>query len=136
MIYLISGGIVLLGAVICFSLIFYGKRKRAKAIEHYEKIRDQLTLREQKEKETEFEENKGLGLPFNIGNLIGGFVALLIGVTLLPAITKQVAFASETPEITGVTAQMLSLVPIFFALAILFTVIATIWSSLKSTGFV
>jgi len=132
---IISGGIVLLGTVICFGLIFYGKRKRAKAIEHYEKIRDELTVREQKEKEEQLNASGFLD-HFSIGNLIGGFIAILIGVSLLPEITKQVGEAAKTTELTGATAQMLSIVPVFFALAILFAAIATVWSSLRGSGLV
>ena len=79
-----------------------------------------------------------------IANLIAGFVVILIGVSLLPMISKQLeTIQSQTPtaNVTSsattsleFTATLLKFVPAFFALAILGVAIAMISSALKSAG--
>ena len=51
---LISVGILFFGLIVCLLLIFRAKRK-ARAIVHYETMRDKLSLREEEEKITELE---------------------------------------------------------------------------------
>ncbi len=92
-----------------------------------------------------------------IANLIGGFVAILIGVSLVGPISTEVNTAAQTHNATGseclTTAQtgcsgahlyvssgwgatVLKLVPGFFALGILGIGIAVTYSSLRQAGVV
>ena len=75
-----------------------------------------------------------------IANLIGGFVSILIGVSLLGPIADEVTFASNASSPLVATsswgATVLQLVPGFFALAILGIGIAVTYSSLRQAGIV
>lgn len=132
-IFLICGGIVLTGLIVFLFLVFKA-RKKHKAIKHYEKIRDSLTLREQKkiEKELDYERYSGLDL----GNIAGAFIVVLVGVILLPIVKEEIATASSSANITGSTETMLGLVTIFFVLAIIASAIGLIASGLRSSGLI
>ena len=76
-----------------------------------------------------------------MAKLIGGFVAILLGFSLMPVISNQVNKALATPEfassLAGSTswgATALKLVPWLFALGLLLTGIAVAWGTLKSSG--
>jgi len=75
-----------------------------------------------------------------ISRLIGGFVAILLGVSLIGPISEQVNTASvSTANLTLTTswgATVLKLVPGFFALAILGIGIAVTYGSLRDAGVV
>jgi len=94
-----------------------------------------------------------------IANLIGGFVAILIGVSLIGPISSEVMGAAATTNTTGDACQVgsleaagdarcqlytssswgatvLKLVPGFFALGILGIGIAVTYSSLRQAGVV
>lgn len=140
----ISIGIILVGFLICLFLIFRARRK-AKAIIHYESIRDKLTLREEEEKEKAKEiVGEALG-GFNLGSLIGGFVMILVAIGLYPEITKEInsvcsttsanmTAAASTLFCSGSGLTILKIVPIFFALGILGIVISTVARGLKNVG--
>ena len=75
-----------------------------------------------------------------ISRLIGGFVAILLGVSLIGPISEQVNTA--TASISNLTlttswgATVLKLVPGFFALGILGIGIAVTYGSLRDAGVV
>ena len=92
-----------------------------------------------------------------IANLIGGFISILIGVSLIGPIASQVNIAAQSTNSSGVTcttttqagcsgaalyvsttwgATVLTLVPGFFALGILGIGIAVTYSSLRQAGIV
>ena len=75
-----------------------------------------------------------------IANLIGGFIAILIGVSLIGPIATQVNTAAATDgalyNATSWGATVLNLVPGFFALGILGIGIAVTYSSLRQAGIV
>lgn len=70
-----------------------------------------------------------------IGVLIGGFVAILVGVSLMPVISKTVGFAAANPNVNNTlgAALLLKLIPGFFALGIAAIGIMVAWSSIKNT---
>jgi len=107
-------------------------------IGHYESMRDMLTIRK-KTLEEPLTEGLGFG-GIGLGNIIGGFIAILIGVSLLPAIAEQVGQAQNQMNITSpsieITTTMLKLVPVFFAIAILGIGIAVAFSTLRNIGMV
>jgi len=51
----------------------------------------------------------------SIDNLMTGFIAIIVGVVLVPIVASIVASAN----VTGTTATVVSLIPVFFGLAIL-----------------
>lgn len=75
-----------------------------------------------------------------ISRLIGGFVAILIGVSLIGPIATEVQTAADSAENlstnTAWGATVLKLVPGFFALAILGIGIAITYGSLRDAGVV
>lgn len=75
-----------------------------------------------------------------IANLIGGFVTILIGVSLIGPIATQVNSAAVTDgalyNSSSWGASVLSLVPGFFALGLLGVGIAVTYSSLRQAGVV
>jgi len=92
-----------------------------------------------------------------IANLIGGFVAILVGVVLVGPLSTQVSTASSTTNSTGATctaynqagcanaqlyissswgATVLNMVPGFFALSIMGIGIAVTYASLRQAGIV
>ena len=92
-----------------------------------------------------------------IANLIGGFVSILIGVSLIGPISTEVSTAATSVNATGTTctsvtqagcsnsalylssswgATVLKMVPGFFSLGILGIGIAITYSSLRQAGIV
>ena len=75
-----------------------------------------------------------------IANLIGGFISILIGVSLIGPIATQVntvaAPAGALANSSSWGATVLLLVPGFFALGILGIGIAVTYSSLRQAGIV
>lgn len=73
-----------------------------------------------------------------IANLIGGFVSILIGVSLVGPLATEVNTAATGDLATVSTwgASVLKLVPGFFALGILGIGIAVTYSSLRQAGVV
>jgi len=135
---LIGSGIILLGFFILLFLVFKA-RKKHKAIKHYEELRDKLSVREL-EKETgitEDEYNNYNGS--SVGSIIRGFIVLLVGVSLMKPIQEQLGIAVTNGELTGVSQQLVNLVPIFFAGTILIIVLGIVvngFGGLKSSGLV
>ena len=75
-----------------------------------------------------------------IANLIGGFVAILIGTSLIGPVSQQVNTAAVTNGDLYNSSQwgatVLKLVPGFFALGIMGIGVAVTYSSLRQAGIV
>ena len=80
-----------------------------------------------------------------LGQLIGGFVVLLIGTTLVPTIADLVSDAQclgnqvnatlgQTCNVTGTASVVVGLVTLFYVLAIMATALGIAVSGLKSSG--
>ena len=70
-----------------------------------------------------------------IARLIGGFVSILVGVSLVGPISEQVNTAAGGVGLVGTWgATVLKLVPGFFALGILGIGLAVTYSSLRQAG--
>jgi len=73
-----------------------------------------------------------------IANLIGGFISILIGVSLIGPISNEIASAASTSghldNASSWGVSVLKLVPGFFALSILGIGVAITYSSLRSAG--
>ena len=75
-----------------------------------------------------------------IANLIGGFISILVGTSLIGPVAQEVNTAavstSNLSQNTPWGATVLKLVPGFFALAILGIGIAVTYTSLRQAGIV
>ena len=75
-----------------------------------------------------------------IANLIGGFVSILVGTSLIGPVATEVntagASGSALYNATSWGATVINLVPGFFALAILGIGLAVTYSSLRQAGVV
>ena len=75
-----------------------------------------------------------------IANLIGGFISILVGTSLIGPVANEVAAAtasgSNLSTNTAWGASVLDLVPGFFALAILRVGVAVTYTSLRQAGIV
>ena len=75
-----------------------------------------------------------------IANLIGGFISILVGVSLIGPVATEVNTASAAgtnlSTNTAWGATVLQLVPGFFALAILGIGVAVTYTSLRQAGIV
>jgi hypothetical protein len=68
-----------------------------------------------------------------LGNIIGGFVVIIIGITLLPTVANEVEGAS-TGNVTGASATILDLTTLFFALGVATAGIAIAAIGLRQAG--
>jgi membrane protease YdiL (CAAX protease family) len=126
---IISVGILVIGFFICLILILRSKwLATRKNIDDYQEGRDKLTYRKPKEEKESW--IGGIG----IGNLIGGFVVILIGFSLLPMVSEQVNLVQNNTNITGVTDTLTGLVLIFFALIIVCSAVGMVFRGLRSGG--
>lgn len=73
-----------------------------------------------------------------LGNLIGGFITILVGATLIPTIADQVweVADSNRTNVTGSAATIVRLVTLFFALAILTSAIGVTAVGLRQAGLI
>ncbi len=75
-----------------------------------------------------------------IANLIGGFVAIIIGVSLIGPVASEINVTanhgSVLQNMSSWGASVLNMVPGFFALGILGIGIAVTYSSLRQAGIV
>ena len=75
-----------------------------------------------------------------IANLIGGFISIIVGTSLIGPVSDQIA--AETTATANLTvntawgASVLKLVPGFFALSILGIGVAVTYTSLRQAGIV
>jgi hypothetical protein len=58
-----------------------------------------------------------------LGNLIGGFIVILVGTTLAPTVAQNVGLAQADGNITGASDTILGLTTLFYCLSIASTAI-------------
>ena len=68
-----------------------------------------------------------------LGNLIGGFIVIVVGVNLIPTVADQVV-AAQAGNVTGASSTILGLTTLFFALGIASAGIATAAQGLRAAG--
>lgn len=148
-IYFVAGGIVILGIVVFLFFFIRGKLQSA-AIRHYEKMRDRITIeqiehsgKEKKKSEEKIQEDysdddsPGFSGPGLLSSLIGGFVAIFVGVSLIGPITEQVKSVSTNSNLSDASTfapQVLEMVPTFFIIGLVMVVLITVWSALRNVG--
>ena len=74
-----------------------------------------------------------------LGNLIGGFITILIGVNLIGPIADDVNLArfhtgNVSTNLTGAASTIVSLVPLFFSLGIMSAGVALAIAGLRNAG--
>jgi len=70
-----------------------------------------------------------------LGNLIGGFITILVGVNLIPTVANQVV-AAQAGNVTGAASTILGLTTIFYALGIMSAGVSLTVSGLRNAGIV
>ena len=70
-----------------------------------------------------------------LGNLIGGFIVIIIGVNLIGTIADEVT-AAQAGNVTGAASTILGLTPLFFALGIMSAGVALAVGGLRNAGIV
>lgn len=70
-----------------------------------------------------------------LGNLIGGFIVILVGVNLIPTVANQVV-AAQAGNVTGASSTVLGLTTIFFALSIMSAAVSIAVAGLRNAGLV
>lgn len=77
-----------------------------------------------------------------LGNLLGGFIVILVGVNLIPAVADGVATArwqngtssAGASNLTGAASTILSLTPLFYSLGIMSAGVALTVGGLRNAG--
>ena len=70
-----------------------------------------------------------------LGNLIGGFIVIIIGVNLIGTVADEVHIA-QSGNVTGAASTILGLTPLFFALGIMSAGVALAVGGLRNAGLV
>lgn len=68
-----------------------------------------------------------------LGELVGGFIVILVGVTLIPTVANEVVGA-QSGNVTGASSTILGLTTLFFALSIASAGIAIAAQGLRASG--
>ena len=141
MIWYVYVGWVVLCLIAFFYLSTRKKYRDPSAAQNYEKTRNKLTLREIKEPETNVTEEVE-GVHFDLGLLVGVFIVLIVGVSLLGTIADQISGAMNSTAInnssmsSSAVGTIASVVPIFFIIAVIGTVIAMLAGFFRQAGMV
>jgi len=69
-----------------------------------------------------------------LGNIIGGFIVILVGITLAPTISDEVKDAENSDNITGAAQTIIGLTTLFYCLAIASTGIGIATVGLRNSG--
>lgn len=70
-----------------------------------------------------------------LGNLLGGFIVILVGVNLIPTVADQVV-AAQAGNVTGAASAILGLTTVFFALGIMAAGVGLAVGGLRNAGLV
>jgi xanthine/uracil permease len=71
-----------------------------------------------------------------LGNLIGGFIVILVGTSLMPTVAQQVGVAQADGNVTGAADTLLGLTTLFYALAIATSAIGIASLGLRNAGLI
>jgi uncharacterized membrane protein YhaH (DUF805 family) len=70
-----------------------------------------------------------------LGNIIGGFIVILVGTALLPTVANQVVGA-QGGNVTGAASTLVGLTTLFYSLAIATAAIGIAAQGLRQSGLV
>jgi len=68
-----------------------------------------------------------------LGNLIGGFIVIVVGTSLMPVVANSVS-AAQTGNVTGAASTIVGLVTLFYALGLMSTGVSISVSGLRQAG--
>jgi len=71
-----------------------------------------------------------------LGNIIGGFIVILVGTALLPTVAQQVGTAQADGNVTGASDTLVGLTTLFFSLAIATSAIGIAAQGLRNSGLI
>lgn len=136
MLFYLSIILIVFGVVSFIFQIF--KAKKWAGIKHYEKIRDELTLRDDIDNEELEEDNLDIDhTRFPIGNIIGSFIILIVGINLIPTVMDLVnSSQSINSTIIGPSSTMLGMIQVLFVFAIVSTSITILMGFLRRSGII
>jgi hypothetical protein len=69
-----------------------------------------------------------------LGNMIGGFIVILVGTSLLPTVAQQVGTAQADGNVTGASDTLVGLTTLFYNLSIASTAIGIAAQGLRNSG--
>jgi hypothetical protein len=69
-----------------------------------------------------------------LGEIIGGFIVVVVGTSLLPTVAQQVGLAQADGNVTGASDTIVGLTTLFFALGIATSGIAIAAQGLRAAG--
>jgi hypothetical protein len=70
-----------------------------------------------------------------LGNLIGGFIVVLVGANLIGTVADEI-YSARQGNVTGAASTILNLTTIFFALGIMSSGVALAVGGLRNAGLV
>lgn len=68
-----------------------------------------------------------------LGNLLGSFIIIVVGVNLIPTVADQIV-AAQAGNVTGAASTILGLTTLFYALGIVSSSISLTVSGLRNAG--
>ena len=71
-----------------------------------------------------------------LGNIIGGFIVILVGTALLPTVAQQVGTAQADGNVTGASDTLVGLTTLFFSLAVATSAIGVAAQGLRNSGLI
>lgn len=69
-----------------------------------------------------------------LGNMIGGFIVILVGTSLLPTVANSVATAQASGNVTGASSTLVGLTTLFYSLSIATSAIGIAAQGLRNSG--
>lgn len=133
--YVLPGAIILLGSLIFIFLVIRSKRKH-KAIKHYERVRDELTLREEHPDRSEDLNATEKAFRWDVGTLLGTGISLIIFLAIFPVVLKEVSESIEISPSSPLVEIMLEMIPVAFMMVIFITAIWFVSDMLYSMGLI
>ncbi len=70
-----------------------------------------------------------------LGQLLGGFIVILVGVNLIPTVADQVV-AAQNGNVSGASSTILGLTTIFYAIGIMSAGVSLAVAGLRNAGLV
>lgn len=133
--------IIAVGIIFFLYLATRRKYRDPSAAKNYTKIRDKLTLREPPKPKVRKVKKDSIFEHLTLESMITGFIVLLIGAFMLPAVSQSVndaqssmASANVSGSIDGAASTIVGLTTVFFALAIAITIITVVFGGLRNSG--
>ncbi len=135
-------GYIIIGLNVIVSIAFlyfiYKSKDKWKGLIHYEAIRDKLTLRPKPKPKPKEEPEEYIG--FNLGNLLGGFIVILIGINIIPVISDTINESVSVNE-TGVglslaTESLLGIISLMFIFGGIAVGISLAIGGLRGSGLI